>query len=178
MSLTLIRDNPGVRENRLAFPLSQGGEGVTPLPRTQIRHPVPPFAPTSPLPTRRRYASGPTSDRLLRLLRLGRSRTSLKSSLRSASMRGMVLAVSGSFLRRRRCEGRRRQPGTAGRVRTAAPGWLCADWCSVNPVRTPCSYTRVPRAPRTVSSTPGAAFRSRPRLPGPAHIPAHIPFPS
>lgn len=45
--------------------------------------------------------AAPTSARLLRLLRLGRSRTSLKSSLRSASMRGMVLAVRGGFLRRR-----------------------------------------------------------------------------
>ena len=141
---------------------------MTPLPRAQLRHPVPPFAPTSPLPTRRRYASGPTSDRLLRLLRLGRSRTSLKSSLRSASMRGMVLAVRGSFLRRRRCEGRR-QPGAAGRVRTVAPGWLCADWCSANPVRTPCSYARAPGAPSSVpqrqapqGSAPPPASRSRP----------------
>ena len=40
-----------------------------------------------------RLSKGLTSARLLRLLRLGRSRTSLKSSLRSASMRGMVRAA-------------------------------------------------------------------------------------
>lgn len=59
-------------------------------------HPPPPRHPgkkkkNNPAPMR--LSKGPTSALLLRLLRLGRSRTSLKSSLRSASMRGMVRAA-------------------------------------------------------------------------------------
>lgn len=40
--------------------------------------------------------SAPTSDLLLRLLLLGLSRTSLKSSLRSASTRGILLGWRGT----------------------------------------------------------------------------------
>lgn len=40
--------------------------------------------------------NAPTSDLLLRLLLLGLSRTSLKSSLRSASTRGILLGLRGA----------------------------------------------------------------------------------
>lgn len=145
---------------------------MTPLPPAQMRHPVPPWHPIPPRQPEGGMPMAPTSARLLRLLRLGRSRTSLKSSLRSASMRGMVLAVRGGFLRRRRCEGRR-QPGAAGRLRTAEPGWLCADRCSASPVRTPCSYARAPRAPGKVPPAwrPGDAPRPGFQVPPTARSP-------
>lgn len=43
--------------------------------------------------------NAPTSDLLLRLLLLGLSRTSLKSSLRSASTRGILLGWRGAGAR-------------------------------------------------------------------------------
>lgn len=129
---------------------------------------LPPTSPRHRLtyPTPRRLSKSPTSARLLRLLRLGRSRTSLKSSLRSASMRGMLQGgepgAGSSFLRRPRAgRGRGRRAGGRG---DPAPG---SDETR-KPVlaggrRAPCAL----KAAGTPSGAPPARLRGRappPRL--------------